>query len=134
MTLQDLLVSYQQCKQIHKDQIASFLHSQSLFLRLVFAVKDGKLILSLSPLNTVMFSQILLNLQAQFDFICRAEQEGIDLYPVELKQFIDFMRRGNLPTETFVLGSNQCKVFVSLFFFFNSFALRVCTCGLIIGL
>ncbi|CAH8345954.1 unnamed protein product [Eruca vesicaria subsp. sativa] len=36
-----------------------------------------------------------------------AEQEGIDLYPVELKQFIDFMRRGNLPTETFVLGSNQ---------------------------
>ncbi|CAN8325249.1 unnamed protein product [Cochlearia groenlandica] len=36
-----------------------------------------------------------------------AEQEGIDLYPVELKQFIDFMRRGNVPTETFVLGSNQ---------------------------
>lgn len=36
-----------------------------------------------------------------------AEQEGIDLYPVELKQFIDFMRRGNLPTDTFVLGSNQ---------------------------
>ncbi|CAL9226057.1 unnamed protein product [Arabidopsis halleri] len=36
-----------------------------------------------------------------------AEQEGIDIYPVDLKQFIDFMRRGNLPTETFVLGSNQ---------------------------
>ncbi|XP_010434426.1 PREDICTED: uncharacterized protein LOC104718383 [Camelina sativa] len=36
-----------------------------------------------------------------------AEQEGIDLYPVDLKQFIDFMRRGNLPTESFVLGSNE---------------------------
>lgn len=56
-----------------------------------------------------------LNLEAESEFLCRAEQEGIDLYPVELKQFIDFMRRGSLPTETFVLGSNQCK---SLFFFF----------------
>lgn len=53
-----------------------------------------------------------------FFYICRAEQEGIDLYPVELKQFIDFMRRGNLPTDTFVLGSNQCKLLTVLFFFF----------------
>ncbi|XP_010536178.1 PREDICTED: uncharacterized protein LOC104811225 [Tarenaya hassleriana] len=39
-----------------------------------------------------------------------AEQEGIKLYPVDLRQFIDFIRRGNLPTETFVLGSNQYLV------------------------
>lgn len=49
-----------------------------------------------------------------------AEQEGIDLYPVDLNQFIDFMRRGNLPTETFVLGSNQCNVCLLI-----SFAWRV---------
>ncbi|KFK28598.1 hypothetical protein AALP_AA7G018200 [Arabis alpina] len=39
-----------------------------------------------------------------------AEQEGINLYPVELKQFIDFMRRGNLTTETFILGSKEYLV------------------------
>ncbi|VVB12446.1 unnamed protein product [Arabis nemorensis] len=39
-----------------------------------------------------------------------AQQEGINLYPIELKQFIDFMRRGNLTTETFVLGSKQYLV------------------------
>jgi hypothetical protein len=58
-----------------------------------------------------------------------AKQEGIDIYPVDLKQFIDFMRCGNLPTETFVLGSNQCK---SLFVWFYFFCLESMICGLII--
>ncbi|KAJ7953312.1 Profilin family protein, partial [Quillaja saponaria] len=39
-----------------------------------------------------------------------AEQEGIKANPIELQHFIDFIKRNNLQTESFVIGSNQYLV------------------------
>lgn len=41
---------------------------------------------------------------------CSAEQEGITANPIELSQFVNFMKRNNLQTETFVIGPNECKL------------------------
>ncbi|KAM7274588.1 hypothetical protein ACFE04_016454 [Oxalis oulophora] len=36
-----------------------------------------------------------------------AEQEGKKTLPVELSQFVDFVKRNKLHTESFIIGSNQ---------------------------
>ncbi|KAL8156746.1 hypothetical protein AgCh_001739 [Apium graveolens] len=38
------------------------------------------------------------------------EQEGIKADPIELSQFINFIKRNNLQTESFFIGSNQYVV------------------------
>lgn len=38
-----------------------------------------------------------------------AEQEGIKLNPIELSQFIDFIKRNKLQMESFIIGTSQCK-------------------------
>ncbi|WRX16869.1 Profilin - like 1 [Theobroma cacao] len=37
-----------------------------------------------------------------------AEQEGIKINPIELSQFVSFIKRNKLQTETFNIGHNQC--------------------------
>lgn len=39
-----------------------------------------------------------------------AEQEGIEADPIELSQFVNFIKRNNLQTESFFIGSNQYVV------------------------
>ncbi|KNA07731.1 hypothetical protein SOVF_168410 [Spinacia oleracea] len=39
-----------------------------------------------------------------------AEQEGFRADPVELSQFVNFVKRNNLQTETFLLGPNEYLV------------------------
>ena len=38
-----------------------------------------------------------------------AEQEGIKVSPIELNQFIDFIKCNKVQTESFIIGPNQCK-------------------------
>lgn len=38
-----------------------------------------------------------------------AEQEGIKVNPIELSQFIDFIKHNKLQTESFIIGPNQCE-------------------------
>lgn len=42
---------------------------------------------------------------------CSAEQEGNTANPIELSQFVNFMKRYNLQSETFVIGPNECKLY-----------------------
>lgn len=42
-------------------------------------------------------------------FTYSAEQEGIKADPIEVSQFISFVKRNKLPMETFFIGENQCK-------------------------
>lgn len=42
-----------------------------------------------------------------------AEQEGIKVNPIELSQFVDFIKHNKLQTESFIIGSNQCKLELS---------------------
>ncbi|KAG8638057.1 uncharacterized protein LOC110602680 isoform X2 [Manihot esculenta] len=39
-----------------------------------------------------------------------AEQEGIKVNPIELSQFIDFIKHNKLQTESFIIGPNQYMV------------------------
>ncbi|KAJ9134917.1 hypothetical protein P3X46_032158 [Hevea brasiliensis] len=39
-----------------------------------------------------------------------AEQEGIKVNPIELSQFIDFIKHNKLQTESFIIGPNQYVV------------------------
>ncbi|XP_062147234.1 uncharacterized protein LOC133854971 [Alnus glutinosa] len=39
-----------------------------------------------------------------------AEQEGIQANPIELSQFVDFIKRNKFQTETFIIGANQYVV------------------------
>lgn len=39
----------------------------------------------------------------------RAEQEGIKISPIELSQFVNFVKCNKLQKETFMIGNNQCK-------------------------
>ncbi|KAI4327919.1 hypothetical protein L6164_020328 [Bauhinia variegata] len=39
-----------------------------------------------------------------------AEQEGIKADPIELSHFVDFIKRNNLQTESFIIGPNQYLV------------------------
>ncbi|EEF45121.1 uncharacterized protein LOC8259119 [Ricinus communis] len=39
-----------------------------------------------------------------------AEQEGIKLNPIELSQFIDFIKRNKLQMESFIIGTSQYVV------------------------
>jgi len=39
-----------------------------------------------------------------------AEQEGIKTNPIELSQFVDFIKRNKFQTETFIIGANQYVV------------------------
>ncbi|XVE57253.1 hypothetical protein DITRI_Ditri04bG0076800 [Diplodiscus trichospermus] len=39
-----------------------------------------------------------------------AEQEGINISPIELSQFVSFIKRNKLQTESFVIGHNQYMV------------------------
>jgi len=39
----------------------------------------------------------------------RAEQEGIQLKAIELKPFLDFVKRNSLQKEFFCIGPNQCE-------------------------
>uniref|UniRef100_A0A7N2N3T4 Profilin n=2 Tax=Quercus lobata TaxID=97700 RepID=A0A7N2N3T4_QUELO len=41
---------------------------------------------------------------------CSAKQEGIKVNPIELSQFVDFIKRDKLQTETFIIGPNQYLV------------------------
>lgn len=43
---------------------------------------------------------------------CSAEEEGIKVNPIELSQFVDFIKCDKLQTESFVIGTNQCKCFL----------------------
>jgi hypothetical protein len=38
-----------------------------------------------------------------------AEQEGMKVNIIELRHFVDFVRNNQLQTESFYIGSNQCK-------------------------
>jgi hypothetical protein len=38
-----------------------------------------------------------------------AEQEGMKVNIIELRHFVDFVRHNQLQTESFYIGSNQCK-------------------------
>lgn len=38
-----------------------------------------------------------------------AEQEGIKISPIELSQFVNFIKRNKLQKETFMIRNNQCK-------------------------
>lgn len=42
-------------------------------------------------------------------YACSAEEEGIKVNPIELSQFIDFIKCDKLQTESFIIGPNQCK-------------------------
>lgn len=42
-----------------------------------------------------------------------AEQEGIKVNPIELRQFVDFIKHNKLQTENFIIRSNQCKLELS---------------------
>lgn len=39
-----------------------------------------------------------------------AEQEGIKANPIELSQFVDFIKRNKFQTESFIIGANQYVV------------------------
>ncbi|XP_052491308.1 uncharacterized protein LOC105791816 [Gossypium raimondii] len=39
-----------------------------------------------------------------------AEQEGIKISPIELSQFVNFIKRNKLQKETFMIGNNQYMV------------------------
>ncbi|RYR02466.1 hypothetical protein Ahy_B06g081253 isoform B [Arachis hypogaea] len=39
-----------------------------------------------------------------------AEQEGIKANPMELTHFLDFIKRNQLQSETFIIASNECKL------------------------
>ncbi|XVE99995.1 hypothetical protein REPUB_Repub03eG0248400 [Reevesia pubescens] len=39
-----------------------------------------------------------------------AEQEGVKISPIELSQFVNFIKRNNLQKEIFVIGHNQYMV------------------------
>ncbi|GMY33632.1 pectin acetylesterase 8-like [Fagus crenata] len=39
-----------------------------------------------------------------------AKQEGIKVNPIELSQFVDFIKRDKLQSETFIIGPNQYLV------------------------
>ncbi|KAK4557330.1 hypothetical protein RGQ29_007192 [Quercus rubra] len=43
-------------------------------------------------------------------YSCSAKQEGIKVNPIELSQFVDFIKRDKLQTETFIIGPNQYLV------------------------
>uniref|UniRef100_A0A2P2KT81 Uncharacterized protein LOC105643388 n=1 Tax=Rhizophora mucronata TaxID=61149 RepID=A0A2P2KT81_RHIMU len=38
-----------------------------------------------------------------------AEQQGLKANPIDLSQFIEFVRRNKLQNETFIIGANECK-------------------------
>lgn len=44
-------------------------------------------------------------------YTCSAEQQGIKVDPTELTQFIDFVKRNKLQTESFIIGPNECKLY-----------------------
>lgn len=51
-----------------------------------------------------------MNLKVDLDGACSAEQEGIiKVSPIELSEFISFVKRNRLQTESFIIGQNQCK-------------------------
>ncbi|XP_044501215.1 uncharacterized protein LOC123222482 isoform X3 [Mangifera indica] len=39
-----------------------------------------------------------------------AEQEGQKVNPIELSQFVDFIKQNNLQTQSFIIGPNQCMM------------------------
>lgn len=42
--------------------------------------------------------------------IYSAEQEGLQADIIEISQFVNFVKRNNLQTETFLLGPNECEL------------------------
>lgn len=53
---------------------------------------------------------ILFRKLNMMDLSDSAEQKGIKMSPIELSQFVSFIKRNKLQTETFVIGHNQCKL------------------------
>lgn len=45
-----------------------------------------------------------------FSFSCSAEQEGIKADPIEISQFVSFVKRNKLQTESFCIGPNECEL------------------------
>ncbi|XP_031247931.1 uncharacterized protein LOC116105663 isoform X3 [Pistacia vera] len=71
-----------------------------------FDVTGDMLILSY---QMILFCLEVLNLKVGFG-ACSAEQEGIKVNPIELSQFLDFIKQNKLRTHSFIIGPNQCMM------------------------
>ncbi|XP_031247928.1 uncharacterized protein LOC116105663 isoform X1 [Pistacia vera] len=71
-----------------------------------FDVTGDMLILSY---QMILFCLEVLNLKVGFG-ACSAEQEGIKVNPIELSQFLDFIKQNKLRTHSFIIGPNQYLV------------------------
>ncbi|KAL5793097.1 hypothetical protein ACOSP7_001691 [Xanthoceras sorbifolium] len=56
-----------------------------------------------------LLSTISTELKVDFG-ACSAEQEGIKADPIELTQFVDFIKQNKLQTGSFIIGSNEYMV------------------------
>ncbi|MBA0826754.1 hypothetical protein Goarm_011577 [Gossypium armourianum] len=63
------------------------------------------LLINYDPLRP---SRLLSTMTVYDDLPDRAEQEGIKISPIELSQFVNFIKRNKLQKETFMIGNNQC--------------------------
>uniref|UniRef100_A0A2P2KT57 Uncharacterized protein LOC101305474 n=1 Tax=Rhizophora mucronata TaxID=61149 RepID=A0A2P2KT57_RHIMU len=58
----------------------------------------------------LMFFSCLEIQDSMSDFVSfSAEQQGLKANPIDLSQFIEFVRRNKLQNETFIIGANECK-------------------------
>ncbi|MBA0584188.1 hypothetical protein Gorai_015013, partial [Gossypium raimondii] len=65
------------------------------------------LLINYDPLRP---SRLLSTMTVYDDLPDRAEQEGIKISPIELSQFVNFIKRNKLQKETFMIGNNQYMV------------------------
>lgn len=64
--------------------------------------------------NQLCVSLVILFCNLKVDFVFYSEeQEGIKTDPIELSQFIDFIKHNKLQTGSFIIGENECKLTAS---------------------
>ncbi|KAH7525532.1 hypothetical protein JRO89_XSUnG0080600 [Xanthoceras sorbifolium] len=62
----------------------------------------------LSTMYDFFFFFLIIFTELKVDFgACSAEQEGIKADPIELTQFVDFIKQNKLQTGSFIIGSNE---------------------------